>query len=58
MYVYTRDKIVHRLCGTIIFLLVSFTPYWDHVLDFWNRKTDPNILFLTYEEMKSVSKFK
>ncbi|KOC59245.1 Sulfotransferase 4A1 [Habropoda laboriosa] len=31
----------------------SFAPYWDHVLDFWNRRTDSNVLFLKYEDMKA-----
>lgn len=31
---------------------VSFAPYWNHVLQFWNRRHQDNVLFLTYEEMK------
>lgn len=26
--------------------------YWKHVLPFWKRSTEPNILFLKYEDMK------
>ena len=26
--------------------------WWDHVRPFWEHRKDPNILFLTYEEMK------
>ncbi|CAG9759669.1 unnamed protein product [Ceutorhynchus assimilis] len=31
---------------------LSFAPYWNHVHQFWNRRHQDNILFLTYEEMK------
>lgn len=26
--------------------------YWKHVLPFWKHSTDPNVLFLKYEDMK------
>lgn len=26
--------------------------YFDHVMSFWNKRHEPNVLFLTYEEMK------
>jgi Sulfotransferase domain len=29
-----------------------YAPFIDHVLDFWNVRDDPNILFLFYEDMK------
>ncbi|CAH0554476.1 unnamed protein product [Brassicogethes aeneus] len=31
---------------------LCFAPYWDHVLQFWKKRDDPNILFITYEDMK------
>lgn len=30
---------------------VGYAPWWQHVLDFWNIKDDPNVLFITYEDM-------
>lgn len=30
-----------------------YTPFWDTVLSYWNRKDDPNVLFLKYEDMKA-----
>lgn len=36
---FLNDKAV---CGSI----------WSHMLAFWNRRNDPNILFLKYEDMK------
>ncbi|KAK7873232.1 hypothetical protein R5R35_011312 [Gryllus longicercus] len=32
--------------------IVAYTPLWEHMLDFWKMKDEPNILFNTYEEMK------
>lgn len=31
---------------------VSFAPYWNHVLPFWNKRHQDNVLFFTYEDMK------
>lgn len=27
-------------------------PYWDHLKEAWDRRNDPNILFIFYEDMK------
>ncbi|KAJ9583706.1 hypothetical protein L9F63_021951, partial [Diploptera punctata] len=32
--------------------VLVYSPFWDHVLDYWKLKDDPNFLFNTYEEMK------
>ncbi|XP_049956268.1 luciferin sulfotransferase-like isoform X1 [Schistocerca serialis cubense] len=31
---------------------VCFSPFWSHILSFWDRRNEPNILFLKYEDMK------
>lgn len=32
---------------------VSFSPYLKHVKEFWERRNEPNILFLKYEDLKA-----
>ncbi|GLH10764.1 Sulfotransferase 1A2, partial [Gryllus bimaculatus] len=36
--------------------LVEHSPLWEHVLEFWKIKDQPNILFNTYEEMKELTR--
>jgi Sulfotransferase domain len=31
---------------------IIYAPFNDHVLDFWNLRDEPNVLFLFYEDMK------
>ena len=33
---------------------VPWSPYWSHVLGYWAQRNDPNIFFLTFEELKKV----
>lgn len=36
-------------------LLAEIVPYgsmWDHILDFWKLRHEPNVMFTTYEAMK------
>jgi len=30
-----------------------YSPFIKHVLGYWNRRRDPNIMFITYEDMKT-----
>lgn len=31
---------------------LCFAPFWSHVLSFWKRRDEPNILFLKFEDLK------
>jgi len=32
--------------------LSFYSPYWTHVKEFWNQRNEPNVHFITYEDMK------
>uniref|UniRef100_A0A1A9ZSW1 Sulfotransferase domain-containing protein n=1 Tax=Glossina pallidipes TaxID=7398 RepID=A0A1A9ZSW1_GLOPL len=56
---YYYCKLMHGLQGTFEDFLGLFLnesapigSYWKHVLPFWKRSTEPNVLFLKYEDMK------
>lgn len=36
-------------------LTEPWTPYWKHIQEGWDRKEDPNLMFLFYEDMNKVS---
>ncbi|XP_030372482.1 sulfotransferase 1C1-like isoform X2 [Scaptodrosophila lebanonensis] len=31
---------------------IAYTSFWAHIVDFWRMRNEPNIFFVTYEEMK------
>ncbi|CAH0395136.1 unnamed protein product [Bemisia tabaci] len=32
--------------------MLCFSPFWEHVLEFWAQRNNPDVLFLRYEDMK------
>ncbi|XP_046681707.1 luciferin sulfotransferase-like [Homalodisca vitripennis] len=42
----------HEFATLFINDSLCFAPFWDHVLGYWKRRDDPNMLFLKFEELK------
>lgn len=42
--------------STVFLFLIAAPvgPMWSHILGFWEKRHEPNILFLKYEDMKKV----
>nr|CAH7721408.1 unnamed protein product [Callosobruchus chinensis] len=38
-------------CDLFLAGKLSYTPYWSHLLSFWQHRNQENILFLKYEDM-------
>ncbi|CAH1999714.1 unnamed protein product [Acanthoscelides obtectus] len=38
-------------CELFLAEKLTYTPYWSHLLSFWQRRNQKNILFLKYEDM-------
>jgi hypothetical protein len=38
-----------------LFFSVPYGSVWDHILDFWKLRHEPNVMFTTYEAMKKVT---
>ena len=36
---------------------VIYSPFNEHIMDFWNLREEQNVLFITYEEMKENIEF-
>lgn len=41
------------LFQAFLMLLAFHTPYWSNVLSYWEKRNESNVLFITYEDMKS-----
>lgn len=46
------DGTLDEFCNLFLEGKLHFAPFWNHVLPFWKRRNQPNILFLKYEELK------
>ncbi|ENN80411.1 hypothetical protein D910_06340 [Dendroctonus ponderosae] len=46
------DGSLEEFCNKFLAGNVNFAPFWNHVLPFWKRRNDSNILFLKFEELK------
>jgi hypothetical protein len=42
-----------EFCELFLGEKAPYSPFWNHVLPFWQMRHNPNVLFLRYEEMKS-----
>ena len=38
-----------------VFHAVMYSPYFPHLLEAWNLRHHPNLLFIFYEDLKRVS---
>lgn len=47
-YTGSFDEFVQIFVGDMI----TYSPFWSHVLEFWRRRHQSNILFIRYEDMK------
>lgn len=45
----SKDQLIGRLLDD----KVLYGPYWEHVLEFWQIRNEPNIFFISYEELKT-----
>jgi hypothetical protein len=43
--------------ANFFFTIGNYAPYWSHVREFWKRRHQPNILFITFEDMKKVRRY-
>lgn len=46
------DTTFEKYCELFLAGMIPPGSYFDHVMTFWKMRHDPNVLFLTYEEMK------
>lgn len=39
-------------CELFLQGMICCGPFWDHILDFWEQRYNPNVLIIKYEDMK------
>ncbi|CAG2240318.1 unnamed protein product [Mytilus edulis] len=54
----TFDKNFNSFVKAFIRNKVGYAPWWQHVLEFWKIRDDPNVLFITYEDLCEVIMYK
>ncbi|VDI12301.1 Hypothetical predicted protein [Mytilus galloprovincialis] len=45
------DKNFNSFVKAFISNKVGYAPWWQHVLEFWKIRDNPNVLFITYEDL-------
>lgn len=46
------DGKFEEFCDLFLHDQVAYTPWWRHVLDFWNQRQEDNVLFIKYEDLQ------
>lgn len=48
-------KAVIRFSTSVSLLTDHWTPFFDHLIEAWDKRHNPNMLFLFYEELSKVN---
>nr|CAI5822656.1 unnamed protein product [Callosobruchus analis] len=46
-----KERTVEDFANELMDGKVDYCPYWKHVFQFWERRNEPNVMILRYEEM-------
>ncbi|KAK9746511.1 Ankyrin repeats (3 copies) [Popillia japonica] len=47
-----NSSTLEEFCKLFLSGKTAFSPYWNNIYSYWNRRNLPNILFICYEAMK------